>query len=254
MMKLVKKSYLSAALALSTCAVLFQNCAAAPPPDLDQINGGTFSSTSPQGTVVAPPGATATATPTPTVVAPVVTPLKACNVGPFSLPHGDSVTAYQSASVAAGGTCQSQTRTCNDGNLNGSYMYVNCYVETPAANASCSFDGRTIIHGGTTTAFATSSVPYGSTCASEVRQCSNGTLSGNYNYGSCAPLPAPTYASCEFNGEIIPHTGTVIAFNRYCATQTRTCSNGVLSGTYAFSECPNLDTYPKYPSDGTQIQ
>lgn len=48
--------------------------------------------------------------------------------------HGSSVTAYQSASVTSPATCTSQTRTCNDGTLSGTYTNQNCSV-TPAATS-----------------------------------------------------------------------------------------------------------------------
>ena len=45
-----------------------------------------------------------------------------------TISHGQSVTAYQSSSVACGSTCVSQTRTCNDGALSGSYQHQSCSV------------------------------------------------------------------------------------------------------------------------------
>ena len=45
--------------------------------------------------------------------------------------HGGSITAYDAASVPAGETCDSQTRSCNDGTLSGTYTQETCYVEDP---------------------------------------------------------------------------------------------------------------------------
>ena len=63
---------------------------------------------------------------------------------------GGSVTAYQTASVAAGQTCASQTRTCTNGVLSGTYAYGSCstaaattatYVQ-PTMNAiTCNSNG-----------------------------------------------------------------------------------------------------------------
>src|SRR3989344_4825066 len=47
--------------------------------------------------------------------------------------HRGYVTAYQTASVAAGSSCVSQTRTCTNGQLSGTYTHQNC---TPAT-ATC---------------------------------------------------------------------------------------------------------------------
>ena len=44
--------------------------------------------------------------------------------------HGDTVTAYENASVAFGSSCVFELRTCNNGTLDGSYMYSNCTVDT----------------------------------------------------------------------------------------------------------------------------
>lgn len=55
---------------------------------------------------------------------------------------GDSVTAYQAASVPNGSNCVSETRTCmNDlisgASLSGSYTHQNCTVEPPPSSGAC---------------------------------------------------------------------------------------------------------------------
>ena len=40
-----------------------------------------------------------------------------------SIAHGSSFTAYQSTSVPFGSTCKSESRTCTNGSLSGSYAY-----------------------------------------------------------------------------------------------------------------------------------
>ena len=54
-----------------------------------------------------------------------------------------------------------------------------------AGSQSCSFDGQSVVHGGSVTAYQTASVPHGSSCQSQTRSCSDGTLSGAYTFGSC---------------------------------------------------------------------
>lgn len=56
---------------------------------------------------------------------------------------------------------------------------------TISTAASCTFDGNTVTSGSSVTAYQTSSVPYGNSCTSETRTCTNGTLSGSYTYPSC---------------------------------------------------------------------
>ncbi len=164
--------------------------------------------------------------------------------------HGATVKAYQTSSVAYGSTCSSQDRTCNNGTLSGSYSYGSCNVNAPA---SCLFNGQTVAHGSTVKGYQAATVPYGSTCASQDRLCTNGTLSGTYGYGSCS-VNAP--ASCTFNGQTVAHgssvtayqSSTVISGSGSCVSQVRTCSNGSLSGTYTAPSCtvtcsPNYGQY-----------
>lgn len=55
-------------------------------------------------------------------------PPLSCTFNGTSVASGSSVTAYQSSSVAAGSQCVSQSRTCTNGTLSGSYQYASCSV------------------------------------------------------------------------------------------------------------------------------
>ena len=86
----------------------------------------------------------------------------------------------------------------------------------------------------------------GGACNAESRICSNGVLSGTYQYTSCV-------VDCSFNGAVIPHGGNVQAFaaasvpsGSSCASQQRTCNMGTLSGSYVYSSC-----LVQQPSGGT---
>lgn len=269
-----------------------------------------------------------------------------CTFNSATVAHGATVTAYQAGSVPAGNTCVSETRTCTNGTLSGTYTFESCTGEalslgqtndgtpilgkvtsvdrityptrttvywdnqdiykeipvgahvyinnrifsihidshvgniylpvntavsvgdtvairgvsaivlpapvvsptpvvpsTPPAPAvlSCVFNGNTVAHGATVTAYQAASVPTGSTCVSQVRTCTNGTLSGTHAFGSCS-ISAPS--TCVFNGTTVNHGGTVIAYQaasvptgNTCVSETRTCTNGTLSGTYTFGSC-----------------
>ncbi|MDP2651687.1 MAG: CARDB domain-containing protein, partial [bacterium] len=103
-----------------------------------------------------------------------------------SINDGSSVTAYQTSSVTPPATCSSvsQTRTCNNGTLSGSYTNQSC-----ANNNSCSLPwGGTISSGSSVTAYQTSSVDSPATCSSvsQTRTCSGGTLSGSYTNQNCS--------------------------------------------------------------------
>lgn len=177
----------------------------------------------------------------------VVSPAASCAVdGLGTVAHGSSITAFSTASVPFGGTCQSQVRACNNGTLSGSYSQKTCTVTPPAA---CNVSGLgTVAHGANITAFATASVPFGGTCQSQVRACNNGTLSGSYSNKTCAP-EAPK--SCSLAGfGTIAHGASITAYNvpaaangTTCKPEVRTCSNGILSGSQTVTQC--TQTYYK---------
>lgn len=69
---------------------------------------------------------------------------------------------------------------------------------------------------------------------------------GNSGGGEGRPIitPPPSAQSCVWNGGILPSGQSVTAyqsssvpFGQSCTSQTRTCANGTLSGTYAYGEC-----------------
>ncbi len=114
-----------------------------------------------------------------------------CSLGGVTVNHGSSYTFYNSLTVPCGSSCSSQVRTCNNGVLSGtsSYSSASC---TPLSCASCSLPwGGTIAHGLSVTAYLQETVPYGSSCTSQVRTCNNGALSGQFFYNKqfCSVLP-----------------------------------------------------------------
>ncbi len=166
------------------------------------------------------------------------TPEVKCKFNGVDYSEGQTVVAYLASSVPAGQVCKSEIRQCQNGTFSGSYQYATCSV---GAAASCLFNGQTVAHGATVKAYQASSVPYGSSCVSQDRVCNNGTLSGSYSYGSCS---VGTAASCLFNGQTVAHGATVkayqaatVPYGSTCASQDRSCNNGVLSGSYAYNTC-----------------
>jgi hypothetical protein len=163
-----------------------------------------------------------------------------CTFNGQTIADSQSVTAYQSSGVPYGQSCASQTRTCSNGSLSGSYQYSSCSVGAPA---SCNVPwGGSISSGQSITAYQSTSVPYGSSCTSQTRSCSNGSLSGSYQYQSCS-VQAPASCSLPWGGTI-GNGQSVTAYDSSsepsygsCNPQTRTCSNGSLSGSYQYSSC-----------------
>jgi hypothetical protein len=163
---------------------------------------------------------------------------RACLFNGQTMTSGDQITAFVASTVPFGQNCVSQSRLCTDGSLSGSYTFAACAPEAPA---SCLFNGQTVTNGSSINGYLTSTVPFGQTCQSESRVCTNGNLSGSDTYGSCTPA-AP--ASCLFNGQTIPSGGSVIGyqastvpFGQTCQQESRVCTNGVLSGSASFGSC-----------------
>lgn len=155
-----------------------------------------------------------------------------------TIASGASVTAYLKSSTGSGELCTAEERFCDNGQLAGSYQYASCSIDQPA---SCLFNGQTIANGASVTAYAASSVNYGESCSSELRECNNGVLSGSNTFASCEVGSAK---SCLFNGQTIASGQTVIGYqsnsssdDQQCTSEIKTCDNGTLSGTFMFSSC-----------------
>jgi len=139
-----------------------------------------------------------------------------CTVAPFgTVLNGASVRAFQA--VPNGQSCASEMRVCNNGVLSGSFTQASCTVTAPPA-ASCTLPfGGSLNSGQSIDAYQASSVPNGSTCVSEIRNCSNGNLSGSFVHGSCsvsAPTPVP------------PVTGNIIAEDNFESGRLSSVWNG----------------------------
>lgn len=127
------------------------------------------------------------------VVAPP--PAASCVVGGSTIPTSGSKTFYSQPTVSSGESCAtySAVRTCTDGTLSGNplYQYPSC---SEPQSLECTFNGRTINSGGSVIAFQSSSVAADASCFSQIRECSNGVLSGTFQYPTCltqAPVVPP---------------------------------------------------------------
>lgn len=169
-----------------------------------------------------------------------------------TISHGETVNAYLNSSVAYGQMCSVETRMCDNGHLSGTYNFASCDA---GQAASCLFNGQTVTHGSSVTAYQSSSVSSGSTCNSESRTCNNGNLSGSFNFASCE---ANQPKSCLFNGQTIVHGQKVMAYKqaivgkgKTCESEYRICSNGNLSGSYAYNSCEAKPHDPHQDDDDT---
>ncbi|TSC86901.1 MAG: hypothetical protein G01um10148_6 [Parcubacteria group bacterium Gr01-1014_8] len=75
-------------------------------------------------------------------------------------------------------------------------------------NASCWFNNKEVKDGESITAYQSATASSGQQCLSESRMCTNGTLSGSYQYERCivqAASTTDTNNSCIANGQTYPH-------------------------------------------------
>ena len=163
-----------------------------------------------------------------------------------SINHGQSVQAYSTSSVACGLTCPAPvTRTCSNGTLSGTGDFSTC---SPVTCLNCNLPwGGSINHGASVNAYSTSSVACGSTCpASTVRTCTNGTLSGTGSFSSCTPTAClgctlPWGGTIAHGASRQAYQTSSVACEQTCAApETRTCYDGILSGSYTNQSCSTL--------------
>lgn len=104
----------------------------------------------------------------------------------------------------------------------------------------CVYNGGSIPHGGSFTAYQSASVAYNRTCQSEVRTCSDGVISGTFTASSCTVTPP---RNCTYNGQTVLHGQKVSGYSSTSATSlgtygtfcskfqiTRTCIDGSFGG------------------------
>lgn len=169
-----------------------------------------------------------------------------CRFHSQTVSHGDSVIAY-SQYLQTIGTCLSEARTCSNGVLGGTFTYERCDPSTSSGNHSIWYTQGSYSN----TYLQSSYVP------SLVRP-STYSQSSYYSQGGYSVLvPLRT---CSFNGRTLVHGGSVTAYQSStagasgCVRETRSCNDGVLSGSYTYSTCQeNTNTYSQasYYSQGT---
>ncbi len=167
-----------------------------------------------------------------------VLPADDCTLNGKKINHATTITMFAVATVPFGQQCMPEARLCTNGSLSGSFTSESCAVAAPKA---CLFDGKSILHGATVTGFAKNSVAYNEACQPQNRTCNNGVLSGTFSNSICSVAPA---ANCSLNGISIAHgaaksfsAAPSVPFGQACATQSRACINGALSGSYTFQSC-----------------
>src|SRR5271166_651061 len=166
------------------------------------------------------------------------------------LANGLSGTSYAVASVAYGSTCTADTDTCTAGVLSNGDQYGVCTVLGPG---SCTLPwGGAINSGSTSPAYSTGAVSSPASCpAANTISCTNGTLScstgsvaANCEYEACSVITGacnlPWGGFIESGQNVTAYQAATEAWNAggsCVSSQTRTCTDGTLSGTYTFQAC-----------------
>ena len=155
-----------------------------------------------------------------------------------TIQHGSGVTAYAAPSVSYGQSCASQWRSCYDSSLDGSYTHPTCSVQPPA---NCTFNGQTVSHGSSVTAFEKQTIGLGETCVSQQRQCSNGSMLGSYQHDSCSCVSTPRFYCTNSARE----EGTGASYNYV------THMNDQCTAAYAPANSLPICTSPSFCSAGS---
>ncbi len=162
-----------------------------------------------------------------------------------TLNHGESAVAYEHEEVACEAECPSEVRTCEYGDLSGSYLYSECL----APCASCS--SQDLSWGEHACEASFSSMEHGGS------QSLHNTVEGREgiatffcNDGSWELHPD---SSCTADGCPLPwgggieHGEYVVAYEHEstecgdgCPSETRECYYGELSGSYQYASCTEL--------------
>ncbi len=134
--------------------------------------------------------------------------------------------------------CQSEQRICQNGQLSGAYSSTYCIDHALIKNGQrpCLFNNQLVDHGKSVTAFLNGAPHASGSCQKEVRTCTNGHLSGSFQYESCSEQ-----ATCLFNGRTYKESEYVVAY-RYgadleCEKEFRLCKNGFMTGSFPMAGC-----------------
>lgn len=129
-------------------------------------------------------------------------------------------------------------------------------VVAPLAACSLPWGGQ-LGSGQSVTAYNTANA---TDCAAvgQTRTCTNGTLSGSYAQPSCLTACTLPWGGVLDSGQSVTAYSASSATNCSADTQTRTCTNGSLSGSYGYQACSTIATCPTtpyvYAYTGTGVQ
>lgn len=169
-----------------------------------------------------------------------------CNLGNTTLAHGGAAAGYSSAT----GSCNSQSVTCNNGNLSNPIFHYDSCSTSSGSGGSCSWNWADD--------FAPPR-PMSQRPVLRSMACSSGNEGQKQNVtdGSadwtcgCAAGSSPVVtgtASCSFGNTTLAHGATATGYSAAtgsCTSQSVTCTNGNLSNpSFNLNACPSVVSTP----------
>lgn len=179
-----------------------------------------------------------------------IEPPASCQLGLISMQHNEKKVFYKNGVVPYGSVCESEERSCDDGEISGNREYKEsfCRVTDPM---KCNV-GDTVLTSGETKLFylIPKEIPGEEVCKAKPRTCENGVISGNdlYTYESCV---SHKKQSCTLDGVTVEdgifvdfYKESTVASNGKCESVSRRCDNGTFEGdvNYKSSSCRRLKT------------
>jgi hypothetical protein len=198
---------------------------------------------------------------------------RSCELGGVTIRDGESYDFYSTQSSAIC-SISKQTRACEDGVLQGDFVYQYASCEPPVGRFSCQLDGVTISTGENHTFYSQVTVPFGQNCSdySQNRSCLMGFLRGDseYEHATCNQLQVlpiipdmevgvlggmELIQNCELDGVTVASGSTrtfysksTVPLGAFCSgyDQERSCNNGVLSGgnNFKYENCSQATLQP----------
>lgn len=128
--------------------------------------------------------------------------------------------------------------------------WTNNFTASAVPSTDCTTHwGQAVTDGLSVTAYLNATEPFGGTCTSESQLCTAGTLSGTYTNQACsvvsgADCTAPWGSAVTNGSSVTAYSTATVPAGTSCTTvaQTRTCTNGILSGSNTFASCASQTT------------
>lgn len=159
----------------------------------------------------------------------------------------NSVWRFDSCDGEVDGKVNKVTVTCQYGTIqpigNSVKIWRSCTKWTPKDCRSPRW--TSVPHGQSITAFVNGSPSYGTTCKPQTRVCNDWVLGWSYEYEKCIVWEpnsciAPWWSTVAHGWSVVAYQTDTTPYGKPCPSQTRSCTNGTLAGSYVYQSCRTL--------------